>query len=233
MEIPFGTSEVDQMAIAVCLNPPLVVMLVACHCLTTARGKKNPDLLALTPGCGKMAELGTSRFDWEVDAMKSKETRRNFLAVATKATGTAAGVVAVGANGIAKETKASKKVITRPGQKLAPTALFSPATQFGNVVYVSGQTAHDPATGKLVSGIFQDQVRQCLENLKAVVEASGSSMDQVLKCTVFLTDIANFQAMNEVYHTYFPSNPPARSTVAVRDLAGGTPVEIDCFAHTS
>ena len=108
--------------------------------------------------------------------MESKKTRRNFLVSASKATGTTAGVLVLGSNGIAKEGKPTRKVITRPGQKLAPTALFSPAIQFGSVVYVSGQTAHDPATGKLVSGTFHDQVRQCLENLKAVVEAAGSSI---------------------------------------------------------
>jgi 2-iminobutanoate/2-iminopropanoate deaminase len=69
-----------------------------------------------------------------------------------------------------------------------------------------------------------------LENVKAVLEAAGSSLDRVLKCNVFLTDIATFQAMNEVYHTFFPTNPPARSTVAVKDLPGQSPVEIECIA---
>jgi len=123
--------------------------------------------------------------------------------------------------------------VTLPGQKTASGLPFSPAIQFGNLVFVSGQIALDPATQKLASGTIQDQVRQCLENVKAVVEASGSSMDKVLKCTVFLTDIANFQAMNEVYRGYFPTDPPARSTVAVKGLAAGTPIEIECIAYTA
>ena len=65
-----------------------------------------------------------------------------------------------------------------------------------------------------------------------MLEAAGSSLDRVLKCTVFLTDIANFQAMNEVYHTYFPTDPPSRSTIAVKDLPGNSPVEIECIAYT-
>jgi 2-iminobutanoate/2-iminopropanoate deaminase len=82
-----------------------------------------------------------------------------------------------------------------------------------------------------VEGPFPNQVRQCLENIKTVLEAAGSSLDRVLKCNVFLTDIANFRAMNEVYHTFFPTDPPARSTVAVKDLPGDSPVEIECIAY--
>lgn len=164
--------------------------------------------------------------------MKAKDTRRKFLAATTKGAGAAAAALAAGENGVAREPKLQKRVITRPGQKMTPEALYSPAIQLGHHVYVSGQIAIDPATQKLVSGTFQHQVRQCLENLKAVVEASGSSMDRVLKCTVFLTDISNFQAMNEIYHGFFPSDPPARSTVAVSALAAGAAIEIECFAYT-
>ncbi|MBI4166701.1 MAG: hypothetical protein HY508_13305 [Acidobacteria bacterium] len=116
---------------------------------------------------------------------------------------------------------------------MALAALFGPAIQFGDLIFVPGQTAHDPATGKLVSGAFQDQLRQRLEIVKAVVEASGSSMDKVLKCTVYLTDIGSFPAMNEVCHSFFPSEPPARSTAAVKELVGGTPVKIECVAFTN
>lgn len=165
--------------------------------------------------------------------MKSKDTRRKFLAATMKGAGVAAAALSAGANGDAKEPKLQKRVITRPGQKLTPEALYSPAIQLGHHVYVSGQIAIDPATQNLVSGTFQDQVRLCLENLKAVVEASGSSiMDRVLTCTVFLTDISNFQAMNEIYHGFFSSDPPARSTVAVTALAAGAAIEIECFAYT-
>jgi len=163
--------------------------------------------------------------------MKSKDTRRNFLVVTTKGAGVAAAALGAGGSALAKEPKLQKRVITRPGQKMAPKAPYSPAIQLGNLVYVSGQIGMDPATQKL-AGTFQDEVRQCLENLKAVVEASGSTMDRVLKCTVFLTDISNFKAMNEIYITYFPSDPPARSTVAVKELVAGAAIEIDCFTYT-
>ena len=168
--------------------------------------------------------------------MSSKENgRRKFLTKAAQGSGLVAGVLVVAESAVAapKEGAAKKRAVTLPGQKTASGLPFSPAIQFGNLVFVSGQIALDPATQKLASGTIQDQVRQCLENVKAVVEASGSSMDKVLKCTVFLTDIANFQAMNEVYRGYFRTDPPARSTVAVKGLAAGTPIEIECIAYTA
>jgi 2-iminobutanoate/2-iminopropanoate deaminase len=167
--------------------------------------------------------------------MNGQTTRRKFLAGTATGAGVAAGALGMEATAQAASTgeRFAKKVVTRPGQKMTPAAVLSPGIQFGNLIFVSGQSAHDPATQKLASGTFQDQVRQCLENVKAIVEASGSSMDKVLKCNVFLTDIANFQSMNEVYHTFFPENPPARSTVAVKDLPGATPIEIECIAYTN
>ena len=167
--------------------------------------------------------------------MSRQATRRKFLTATTTSAGGAAGALVMGATAqsVPKEGKLAKKVVTRPGQRMTPSSVLSPGIQFGNLVFVSGQSAHDPATQKLASGTFQDQVRQCLENVKAVVEASGSSMEKVLKCNVFLTDIANFQEMNEVYHKFFPENPPARSTVAVKDLPGASPVEIECIAYTA
>ncbi|MBZ5565014.1 MAG: Rid family detoxifying hydrolase [Acidobacteriia bacterium] len=163
---------------------------------------------------------------------RGKSDRRKFLNRALGAAG-AASVAALAAPGavLAKKNPARKQVVTRGGQPLPPEALFSPAIRFGNLLFVSGVGAHDPQTHKVVEGPFPNQVRQCLDNLKAVVEAAGSSMTAVLKCTVFLTDIANFQAMNQVYHTYFTTDPPARSTVAVKELPGESPIEIECFAH--
>jgi len=149
-----------------------------------------------------------------------------------------AGSVAVGTAALAQPAKAGpgprgaqKKVINRPGQPPAPGAVLSPAIQFGNLLFVSGAGAHDPETHKVVPGPISNQVKQCLENVKAVLEAGGSSLDKVLKCTVFLTDIADFQAMNQVYHTYFPTAPPARSTMAVKNLPAESPVEIECIAY--
>jgi reactive intermediate/imine deaminase len=101
----------------------------------------------------------------------------------------------------------------------------------GNLLFLSGTGAHDPQTHKVVPGPIGNQVKQCLENLKTVLEAAGSSVNKVLKCTVFLTDIADFPAMNEAYHIYFPADPPARTTIAAKDLPGGSPVEIECIAY--
>ena len=124
-----------------------------------------------------------------------------------------------------------KKVIYRPGHKPSKDAIFSSGIQYGNLLFVSGAGAHDPATGKVVEGPFQNQVRQCLENLKLVLEAAGSSPEKVLKCVVFLTDISTWGEMNIVFHQFFPTDPPARSTVAVKDLPGNSPIEIECFAY--
>ncbi|HZP03236.1 MAG TPA: Rid family detoxifying hydrolase [Terriglobia bacterium] len=162
----------------------------------------------------------------------SKPDRRRFLSrAAGSAVVTGAATLAVPSALPAGKSKAAKKVIYKPGEQPSPETILSSAIQFGNLVFVSGAGAHDPKTHKVVEGPFPNQVRQCLENVKSVVEAAGSSMDRVLKCLVFLTDIANFQAMNQVYHTYFPTNPPARSTVAVKDLPGDSPIEIECIAY--
>lgn len=164
---------------------------------------------------------------------KNDSDRRKFLCSTLTGTGAIAGAAAWGvpASGKSAQGKTVKKVITRDGKPLPPDTILSPGIQFGNLLFVSGAGAHDPKTHKVVEGPFSHQVRQCLDNVKAVLEAAGSSLDRVLKCNVFLTDIANFQAMNEVYHTFFPTNPPARSTVAVKDLPGDSPVEIECIAY--
>jgi len=160
----------------------------------------------------------------------SKSPRRSFLKGSLAAT-TAVGTAALAIPASAAPGKAQKKIVTRPGQPLTASSLFSPATQLGNLLFLSGSGAHDPQTHKVVEGPIGNQVKQCLENLKTVLEAAGSSMQKVLKCTVFLTDIANFAAMNEMYHSYFPANPPARTTVAVKELPGDSPVEIECIAY--
>jgi 2-iminobutanoate/2-iminopropanoate deaminase len=160
-----------------------------------------------------------------------KSPRRSFLK------GSLAGAAAVGAFTLAMpapaagKSPARKRVINRPGQPLTAESLFSPATQLGNLLFLSGTGAHDPQTHKVVAGPIGNQVKQCLENLKAVLEAAGSSMEKVLKCTVFLTDIADFAAMNEAYHAYFRADPPARTTIAAKDLPAASPVEIECIAY--
>jgi len=98
------------------------------------------------------------------------------------------------------------------------------------VVFTAGQVGINPKTGKMVEGGIQAETKQVLENLKAVLEAANSNLQNVIKCTVFLADINDFQAMNEVYKTYFPSNPPARSAVAVKQLPLNATIEIEAIA---
>jgi 2-iminobutanoate/2-iminopropanoate deaminase len=114
----------------------------------------------------------------------------------------------------------------------APRAIgpYEQAIKVGEFVYVSGQIPLDPKTGKLVDGGIKEQTCQVMENLKAILEAAGSSLDRVVKATVFLKNIADFAAMNEVYGEYLDRAKPARSTVAVADLPRGALVEIDLVA---
>lgn len=104
------------------------------------------------------------------------------------------------------------------------------AIQVGEFVYTAGQIPIDPKTGTFVEGGISEQTRQVLENLKAVLEAAGSSLEQVVKATVFLKNMADFAAMNEVYTNYLGGAKPARSTVAVAELPRGALVEIDLIA---
>ena len=114
----------------------------------------------------------------------------------------------------------------------APGAVgpYSQAIRVGHFVFTAGQLAFDPATGKLVEGGIQEQTRQVLRNIAAVLEAAGSSLGKVVKTTVFLKDMGDFKAMNEVYGEFFAHEPPARSTVEVANLALGALVEIDAIA---
>jgi 2-iminobutanoate/2-iminopropanoate deaminase len=106
---------------------------------------------------------------------------------------------------------------------------FSEAVRVGSTLYLSGQVGNVPGTTELVPGGIAAETRQSLDNIKAILERNGSSMDRVAKCTVFLVDIAEWPEMNEVYRTYF-SNPPARSALAASGLALGARVEIECIA---
>ena len=125
-------------------------------------------------------------------------------------------------------TAQQKEVLKVPG---AVAGLpFSPAIRVGNIIYLSGQLGNKMGTRELVPGGIGAETRQTLENIKTVVEAAGSSMDKVFKCTVFLADIADYQKMNEVYATFFAKDPPTRSTIAGSGLALGARVEIECMA---
>lgn len=114
----------------------------------------------------------------------------------------------------------------------APSAIgpYSQGIAASPFVFCSGQTPLDPATGKLVEGDVAAQARRCLQNVRAVLEAAGSSLDKTVKTTVFLIDMADFKAMNAVYAEFFGSTPPARSTVAVAGLPLGARVEIEAIA---
>jgi len=114
----------------------------------------------------------------------------------------------------------------------APKAIgpYSQAVVYNGIAYLSGQIPLDPATGQLLDGDVAAQTERVLENLRAVLEACGSSLDKVLKTTVFLKDMSDFPKMNEVYARYFPANPPARATVEAARLPRDVRVEIECVA---
>lgn len=107
---------------------------------------------------------------------------------------------------------------------------FSAAVRVGNTLYLSGALGIVPGTRDLAEGGIQGETRQTLENISATLENFGSSMEQVVKCTVFLADMAEWGAMNDVYKTFFP-NPPARSAVGASGVALDARVEIECIAY--
>jgi len=114
----------------------------------------------------------------------------------------------------------------------APKAIgpYSQATIHGGLVFTAGQVALDPVTMEVVPGGVAEQTERVFQNLRAVLESAGSGFDKVLKTSVFLVDMADFGAMNEVYAKHFGTHRPARSTVAVSGLPRGVRVEIDCVA---
>jgi 2-iminobutanoate/2-iminopropanoate deaminase len=115
----------------------------------------------------------------------------------------------------------------------APQAIgpYSQAIKFGDLIYCSGQIPLDPATGKLVEGDIAVQTERVMKNLQAVLEAAGSTLDRVLKTTIYLADMNDFAGVNEVYGRFFTSKPPARSTVAVARLPRDARIEIDVVAY--
>ena len=117
--------------------------------------------------------------------------------------------------------------------KKAPAAIgpYSQATQVGNLVYTSGQIPIDPATGFFVEGGIREQTRQSLNNVQAILEEVGLSMNQVVKTTVYMADMNDFADMNAVYAEFFSEPYPARSAVAVKTLPKGALVEIEAIAE--
>jgi 2-iminobutanoate/2-iminopropanoate deaminase len=108
---------------------------------------------------------------------------------------------------------------------------YSQAIKANGIIYVSGQICIDPSTQQLIEGDIAKQTERVMENLKGIVEAAGSSMDKVLKTTVFLSDMGDFAAMNAVYGKYFGEAPPARATVQVARLPRDVKVEIELIAE--
>lgn len=123
----------------------------------------------------------------------------------------------------------SREVISTPN---APKAIgpYSQAIRANGFLFISGQVCFDPATGNLISGGIQEQTEQVIKNLSAILQAAGSGLDKVVKTTVYLKNMSEFAQMNEVYGRFFPSAPPARSTVEVARLPKDVAVEIDVIA---
>lgn len=117
--------------------------------------------------------------------------------------------------------------------KGAPKALgpYVPAIQAGNLLFCSGQTGIDPETGRVESDTVQGQTRQVMENLKAVLAAKGLTVHNIVKCNVYLSDMAHFELMNQVYGEMLEGHTPARTTVAVAGLPLNALVEIECIAE--
>lgn len=122
-----------------------------------------------------------------------------------------------------------KQPITSPN--LPPVkGPYSPAIRAGDLLFVSGQGPIDPASGEVRRGSIQEQTKLVLRNVEAILQAAGSSLDRVVKTTVYLDDIQNFAAMNEIYASFFPKDPPARTTIQAAKLPLDIAVEIEAIA---
>lgn len=123
----------------------------------------------------------------------------------------------------------AKTIVSTPN---APRAIgpYSQAVRADGLIFTAGQIGLDPSTMEMVAGGVEEQTRQVMTNLKNVLEAAGSGLGRVVKTTVFLTDMANFAAMNAIYAEFFPDEPPARSAVAAAGLPKGALVEIEAVA---
>lgn len=158
-------------------------------------------------------------------------TRRSFVK----------GIPLVAGAGLLLESAAQHSAASEPppapagaGKKVVPgnSPNFSRTVSFDRVLYVSGVLGADPESRKLASPEFEGQCRQVLKNLQASIEAGGSNLAQVLKCTCFLVEASDFDAFNKVYREFFPKDPPARSTVVVKELVlSGAKIELECIAH--
>ncbi len=122
-----------------------------------------------------------------------------------------------------------KEIINSP-KAPAPIGPYSQAIKAGNTLYVSGQIPLDEATGNLVEGSIGEETDQVMKNISYILEEAGLTFKDVLKCSIFVSDMGNFSNINTVYGRYFPEDPPARETVEVSGLPKGVRVEISCIA---
>jgi reactive intermediate/imine deaminase len=127
------------------------------------------------------------------------------------------------------DIKAMSKQIISTTNAPAAIGTYSQATRVGNTIWVSGQIPMDPATKELVKGDMEAQVRRVFENMKAIVLASGASLDEVVKVSIFLTDLAHFALVNKVMAEYFREPYPARAAIGVASLPRGAQIEAECI----
>ena len=123
------------------------------------------------------------------------------------------------------------KIIIKPAKSPAAVGPYNHAVRVGDLLFCAGQIPLNPVDGNLVTGDIQAQTERVLENVKAILDDQNLTFANVVKSTVFLTDLSNFAGMNEIYAKYFPDNFPARSTIQVAGLPKGAGVEIEVIAH--
>jgi 2-iminobutanoate/2-iminopropanoate deaminase len=154
-----------------------------------------------------------------------------FLTILLASCARSSSTASPGAAPAPADTRTTENGITWHTPYGRPTRPFTPAVQVGNLLFLAGQigTAAN-AQGGVVPGGIKAETKQTMENIKEVLAKSGSSLDRVVKCTVFMADMREWDAMNEVYATYFPRNKPARSALGANGLALSARVEIECIA---
>ena len=126
-----------------------------------------------------------------------------------------------------------QKTVISTNNSPAAIGPYSQAIRFNELVFVSGQIPIDPESGKVIRGNIKEQTKQVLENLKNILQAGGSSLPNVLRTTIFLSDMDDYAMVNETYAQYFESSPPARSTVQVSRLPKDVHIEIDAIAYAT
>lgn len=151
----------------------------------------------------------------------AKSDRRKFIG---KSAAAMAAVATVGTGQAAAQANATKRVLWPNGKKPEKPPLFSPAVAYGNLLFLSGIGAHFP-------GDIKAHTKHVLDEIQQKLESSGSSMDKVLKCNVYLADLKDYKDMNEVFQGRFGSEPPVRTTIAAAGVPGNSLVEIDVIAY--